>query len=190
MSNVLIFDKEGKFVREEEFKVAIRKKLIRRIVRILTFNNQGELFVQQRGPKVAICPNRWDTSVAGHVDSGETADEAAERETKEELGMTSKKFTKVSDYYEEELEDNVIVRRGFTTLYTTIYNGKINIDGKEVVGGRWVSLDILKKEMESNPKLFSPGFINAFRKYRKVCLKKPFDPENSSGEFSLPTFKK
>lgn len=163
--------KKGNFVREEEFKVAIQKKLIRRIVRIFIFNNQGELFVQRRGPTVAICPNRWDSSAAGHVDPGETPEEAAVRETREELGIKPK-LVKMADYYEEEWEEGYIVRKGFTTLFTTNYSGKIKIDYKEVVGGRWMSIPELGKEMKLQPKQFSPGFVNAFNQFQKQSLKR------------------
>ncbi len=178
MKNVIITDKNGNFVKEEEFDLALQQKLIRRIVRVFVFNGKGELFVQKRGPRVKIWPSRGDSSAAGHVDPGETPEEAAKRELQEEIGLSVRELTKTADYYEEEKENGVIALRSFTTLYTLFCTkrtsasreqmGEIKIDGKEVSGGRWVKLEELEQEMKHEPKRFSPGFISAVERYREI----------------------
>lgn len=61
--------------------------LMHRVVHVLVFNSEGKLFLQQRSMNKDVAPGKWDTSVGGHVDPGETLEDAAMREMEEELGI-------------------------------------------------------------------------------------------------------
>lgn len=54
-------------------------------VTVLAVDGQGNLALQQRGERESR--GRWDSSVAGHQDVGESDPLAAVRETQEELGV-------------------------------------------------------------------------------------------------------
>src|SRR5262249_53207043 len=58
-----------------------------RAVHILIFNQAGEVYLQQRSRWKDRHPFKWDSSAAGHVNGGESYDETARRELKEELGI-------------------------------------------------------------------------------------------------------
>ena len=45
--------------------------LMHRSVHILVFNSRGEVFLQKRSLSKDEQPGKWDSSAAGHVDSGE-----------------------------------------------------------------------------------------------------------------------
>jgi 16S rRNA (adenine1518-N6/adenine1519-N6)-dimethyltransferase len=66
---------------------AIEQNMYRRSVRVFVENAVGQLLIQRRGAQV-IAPLLLDVSVAGHVDEGETYEEAALRELKEELSIS------------------------------------------------------------------------------------------------------
>jgi isopentenyldiphosphate isomerase len=61
--------------------------LIHRSVAILVYR-EGKVFMQRRSPTKDRYPNYWVVSATGHVNSGESFDEAAVRELREELGLT------------------------------------------------------------------------------------------------------
>ncbi|MDE6368697.1 MAG: NUDIX domain-containing protein [Muribaculaceae bacterium] len=62
--------------------------LLHPVVHLHIFSPDGALLLQKRSDDKDIQPGRWDTSVGGHVDFGETVDEALRREVAEELGLT------------------------------------------------------------------------------------------------------
>ena len=51
--------------------------LLHPVVHLHLFNSCGELYLQKRPAWKDIQPGRWDTAVGGHIDYGETVEEAA-----------------------------------------------------------------------------------------------------------------
>lgn len=60
----------------------------RMVVHICIFNPDGQMLIQQRQPFKRGWSNLWDISVGGSAVAGDTSKTAAERETREELGLT------------------------------------------------------------------------------------------------------
>ena len=59
----------------------------RLVIHLCLFNSRGEMLIQRRRDSCARWPGRWDVSVRGCADTGETGREAAMREAREELGL-------------------------------------------------------------------------------------------------------
>ncbi len=62
-------------------------KLLHPVVHLHVFNSRGEVYLQKRPEWKDIQPGKWDTSVGGHIDYGETPELALTREVREELGI-------------------------------------------------------------------------------------------------------
>ena len=60
----------------------------RTVVHVCVFDHAGRLLIQQRTEEKTIWPGLWDVSVGGGVDAGETSRQGAEREFREELGVS------------------------------------------------------------------------------------------------------
>ena len=78
--------------RERTGKTMVRgertpKGLYRLVVHVCIFDRQGRMLIQQRQPFKAGWPNLWDLTVGGCAVAGDTSRTAAERETREELGL-------------------------------------------------------------------------------------------------------
>lgn len=146
----------GTAPREEVYK----NELMHRIVHVLIFNAAGDMALQLRSKNVSYCPGHWSTAVGGHVQSGETYHEAAMREYREELGVSSNL---------EELGENFYVNRvespdKFLFTFTSMFEGPFNIDKEDVEDIQFFSIDTIK-EMIKNGELFHPELLFLFEKY-------------------------
>lgn len=82
-------------------------------------NNDGKLLLQKRCSNKRMEPNVWDFSSTGHIDLNEDPEDAAVRETYEELGIViDKNELNLIDTFlvKVKLADNVYINH-FTYLY-------------------------------------------------------------------------
>jgi isopentenyl-diphosphate delta-isomerase len=76
-------EKTGKAMKSE----AHRLGLLHRGAHVYIINSQKQLLLQKRAKSKAGYPGLWFMSAGGHIASGETSLEAAQKEVREELGF-------------------------------------------------------------------------------------------------------
>ena len=132
-------------------------KILHPVVHLHVFNSKGELYLQHRPEWKDIQPGKWDTATGGHVDYGETTEQALVREVREELGITDFSPEFVCRYVFEGKREKELVY-----VHKTIYDGKITPNEEELQGGRFWS----KSEILSNmgKGIFTPNFEDEYRK--------------------------
>lgn len=124
--------------------------LLHPVVHLHVFNSRGELYLQRRPLWKDIQPGRWDTAVGGHVDYGETIEEALRREVREELGIVDFLPEQVAVYeFRSERE------RELVHVFRTLYDGEIR-PSAELDGGRFWT----RREIGENlgKEVFTPNF--------------------------------
>ena len=62
-----------------------------RVVNVFLTNSKGEIWIPRRAADKRVFPSCLDTSMGGHVESGETYEDALEREMREELNIDTDK---------------------------------------------------------------------------------------------------
>ncbi len=88
--------------------------LYRMIVHVCIFGEDGRMLIQQRQPIKKAWPNMWDVSVGGCAVAGDSSRSAAERETREELGLSidlSDVRPALTVYWERVIDDFYILTR-------------------------------------------------------------------------------
>ena len=83
-----VVDSSDTVIGEERRDEIHLQGLRHRAVHVLVFNPRGALFLQKRGMHKKEHPGMWDSSVAGHVDAGESYDDCCIREVEVEVGLT------------------------------------------------------------------------------------------------------
>ena len=83
-----LIDEEGRVVGRATRKYCHGGSMaLHPVVHLHVLDADGRLYLQKRSMKKDIAPGKWDTSVGGHVDYGESLADAVVREASEELGL-------------------------------------------------------------------------------------------------------
>ena len=126
--------------------------LLHRAVHIWIFNSRGELFLQKRSPWKQNHPDLWCSSTAGHVDSGESYEQAAHRELGEEIGIDCRlvKFWKAGATPETGHE--------FIEFHVGISEGPFRFAPGEVETGAFFPVSQIRDWLQRTPGDFTPVF--------------------------------
>jgi isopentenyldiphosphate isomerase len=142
--------------------------LLHRVVHLHVTDSRGRLYLQKRSRNKKIQPGRWDTSVGGHVDSGETVESALIRETREELGIEGFKPRFLTSYVWESEQESELVYS-----YTAEWNGEITFDPIEIDEGRfWThrEINLALEETNKGTDRLTPNFMKEYIRLKDHLL--------------------
>ena len=132
-------------------------KLLHPVVHLHVFNCQGDVYLQKRPEWKNIQPGKWDTAVGGHIDYGETPEEALQREVREELGITDFTPEFVDKYVFDSLRERELVY-----VHRTTYEGDIRPSKDELDGGRFWTMQEIREAMGQG--VLTPNFESEFQR--------------------------
>lgn len=133
------------------------------VVHLHVLNSAGALYLQKRAENKDVQPGKWDTSVGGHVDYGETVEQALLREVREELGIVNFEPVFMLRYkFTSDVECELV------NSFYTVYDGEINPDPGEISEGRFWTFSEITEAMGKG--IFTPNFESEFTRLEKENL--------------------
>lgn len=154
--------------------------LMHRVVHVLVFNSRGDIFLQKRAEDKDVQPGKWDTSVGGHVDSGEERYSAVLRELSEELGIPCGSVPGSQDSpphleYLHTYSHSNNFESELVSTWITRWDGPIEIQKSEISEGRFWNLEeidlLAGPSSEASP--FTPNFLDELKRWRSAGSPRP-----------------
>jgi len=147
---------------------AHEKAVLHRAFSVFTFNNKGELLLQQRAAHKYHSPLLWTNTCCSHQREGETNIEAGKRRLQEEMGFTTELKEVFSFIYKAPFE-NGLTEHELDHVMVGDFDGEPNINKEEVESYKWMLLEDVKNDIENNPDIYTEWFKIIFKEsYKKL----------------------
>ena len=134
------------------------KSLLHRSANVFIFNSKGEIFLHRRNRSLPLYPGMYDVKAGGIVQAGESYEEAARRELKEDLGIEGAKLEYLFSLKFRSPHDN-----NNRKVFRCVYDGEIRLQEEEIESGRFVTV-IEARKMMAEGKL-SPSAVKVFGEF-------------------------
>lgn len=143
-----------------------RLGLMHRAVHVLVFSSSGEVFLQKRSMTKDRQPGLWDSSASGHLDTGETYDDCAVRELREEIGLRlsgpPQRLFKLPASAETDQEH--------VWIYRCTAEGPFELHPEEIERGDWFAVQKVNDWMRKEPQAFASALLTIWPRVTGVML--------------------
>lgn len=143
-------------------RAEVRKgALLNRVARVIVLNSEGKLLAQKRSMKKDVYPGMWDIGIAGTLETGESYEETAIRELKEELGIEAKELECIFNAKLRSQKANANYQ-----VYRIVYDGHIRKQDEEIDEIRFLAEGEMKEYLDRGK--LSPGAEVTFKGYLEL----------------------
>lgn len=136
--------------------------LLHPVVHLHILRSGGYIYLQKRSMNKDIQPGKWDTAVGGHVDYGESIEEALRREVREELGIADFVPLKLCSYtFRSSIECELV------NTFITYVNGDFSpiADPDEITESRFWHVDEIMSTIGKG--ILTPNFEQEFKRIKE-----------------------
>ncbi|MDD4412529.1 MAG: NUDIX domain-containing protein [Patescibacteria group bacterium] len=141
----------------------IAKDFISRVVAILLLDENNNIILCRRSDKKINAAGKYDLAAFGNVEAGESYDNAAARELKEELGIECN--LKLLDKFYQEVHNDDKTYKIFCGVFVGITDQELKLN-HELVEVKKMTIIEVEKDLINNSSNYCPGFINDFNRVR------------------------
>jgi isopentenyldiphosphate isomerase len=135
------------------------RRLPHRATYVLVFNQRDELFLHLRSAEKDVYPSHWDVAAGGIPRAGESFEDAARREVREELGVD----VTLEPLFPLRYADDQTTVHGM--VYRARHDCPFHLQPEEIVRGEFVSLKEIRARILRDR--FCPDGLEALAEYRR-----------------------
>lgn len=165
LTNILVVDEDDRPMGTVPKEEVWAKGLLHRIVRVMVEDSDGRILLQKRSRLVDLFPGTWDHSAAGHVDEGESYEQAAAREDAEEIGVKGAPLEEMATWRTYDVMDGRILNRINKLYRVRIDTSDFSFEDGEVSEVKWFTLDEIYEAIAKHPDQLTPGLIQVIQDY-------------------------
>lgn len=144
--------------------LAHQRGCLHRAFSIFIFNHKNELLIQQRALHKYHSAGQWANSCCSHPRPQEETHDAALRRLNDELGFSTE-LKHVGEFIYKADVYGGLIEHEYDHLFVGYYDALVIPNPDEVSAIRWVSLDVLDKEIRIHPEKFTPWLKKIWEKY-------------------------
>ena len=111
-------------------------------------------------------PGLWDSSAAGHVDSGENYLDCARRELAEELGVSGE--VPLEELF--KLAPTAVTGFEHSLIYRTVYDGELTLQSEEIDAGKWITPETMDARVKNRDPVLTENLYLIWERYRELYL--------------------
>ncbi len=150
-----------------------QQELMHRSIHIIVLDGADNVLLQKRSMQKDQCAGMWDTSCAGHVDSGHSYAETAPRELYEELGLVIDNNCDASLLELFKMHPTKDNGQEFALVYSLEHQGPFTPADDEIDELRWYSYSEVDawlekmRHVELDQQNLTSGFMEIWRRFRE-----------------------
>jgi len=152
-----VLDEEGNIIDTISREMAEQDNHITENALVFVFNSLGKVWVQLRPKTKSHYPGLWDISACGGVLSNETLEQAAQRETLEEMGIEVE-LHHIESFLNVFPGDNGEERKRLSHLYVGITDEQPQINDEVDEFKAWQP-DELRADVKARSGAYVPSFM-------------------------------
>jgi mutator protein MutT len=141
------------------------RNLLHRGIAILVRNSAGEIFVHRRTAMKDVFSSCYDMFIAGMVSAGETYEECALRELREELGISEAALEFLFKHYYIGPENHC-----WNAIFRTTWDGPIVTQPEEIEWGSFLAPETLTERIGQWE--FTPDGLEAYERFKHWSMTK------------------
>ncbi len=157
---VLVDEKDNEIGLREKMEAHINPEL-HRAFSVFIFNSNNELMIQQRALSKYHSPGLWTNTCCSHPRKDEVTSDAAHRRMMEEMGFDCD-FEEVFSFIYKADVGGGLTEHEFDHVFIGRSDSNPKINPEEVNDWKYMSMDSIKKDMETNPENYTVWFRIAF----------------------------
>lgn len=124
--------------------------------------HDGKMLIQRRALGKYHSGGLWANACCSHPRWGESLADAVQKRMEEELGIPKGSCTPEELFsFTYFCSYDGLSEYEIDHVFLTDYHGSMQVDSDEIMESKWISLEDLKRELETAPQTFSAWFLIA-----------------------------